>query len=225
MKIWWDVPGILCQIVFGALFKDLFSNGISASFLSSAFLTAFILCVYLAMFWMHSEMDKNCVLHAKNFSKKGLTDMISGLQLRYYSENPQLCASGFYLPSSSHQTSPLPCEGCNWAFGISSLPSQPLYFLTCLYTSVSSFFIVASGILFFPFLLHNCQKLIKPKAKFGSSLCVTIVQNRPIVFFGAITYFFLVIFSTLKTKKHFQHIEINILVSWVKIYDWSDTFT
>ena len=126
---------------------------------NTAFLTAFILCVYLAMFWMHSEMDKNCVLHAKNFSKIGLADMISELQLRYYSENPQLCASGFYLPSSSHQTSPLPCEGCNWAFGISSLPSQPLYFLTCLYTSVSSFFIVASGILlFFSFSLAYIAK-------------------------------------------------------------------
>ena len=159
MKIWWDVTGILCQIVFGALFKDLFSNGISASFLSSAFLTAFILCVYLAMFRMHSEMDKNCVLHAKNFSKIGLADMISELQLRYYSENPQLCASGFYFPSFSHQTSPLPCEGCNWAFGISSLPSQPLYFLTCLYTSVSSFFIIASGILlFFSFSLAYIAK-------------------------------------------------------------------
>ena len=35
----------------------------------------------------------------------------------------------------------------------------------------------------------------------------------------------LVIFSTSKAKKHFQHIEINILVSWVKIAVWSDTFT
>ena len=35
----------------------------------------------------------------------------------------------------------------------------------------------------------------------------------------------LVICSTLKAKKDFQHIEINILVSWVKIDDWSDKFT
>ena len=165
MKIWWDVTGILCQIVFGALFKDLFSNGISASFLSSeyCFFDSFHplrIFGYVSKAYRNGQMTpKYCVLHAKNFSKNGLTDMISGLQLRYYSENPQLCASGFYFPSFSHQTSPLPCEGCNWAFGISSLPSQPLYFLTCLYTSVSSFFIIASGILlFFSFSLAYIAK-------------------------------------------------------------------
>ena len=33
----------------------------------------------------------------------------------------------------------------------------------------------------------------------------------------------LVIFSTLEAKTHFQHNETNILVSWVKIDDWSET--
>ena len=67
----------------------------------------------------------------------------------------------------------------------------------------------------------------------SSTMCITIVQKRRIVFLRLLRLFFkfciepsvLVIFSTLKAKKHFQHMEINALVSWVKIDDWSDTFT
>ena len=165
MKIWWDVTGILCQIVFGALFKDLFSNGISASFLSSEYCffdsfayiwlcfeslqkwTKIVFCtltISAKLDWLTWFLNCNCAIIQKilNCVLPAFISPHSPTRLHHCHVKAVIELSEFHLCLHNRSTSLL-----------ASIHLSPHFLLSPL-----------ASCCFFPFLLHTLPKTYKTKS-------------------------------------------------------------